>query len=309
MSNNIKLKKRKDILSLLDFVFALGQSDGKESYAYAFNQNGGMMTVADCDATGTVGELQISEHASRITAGTMDAMFQLASNREFALTTKTLSSFHEEFEVALQKNMVENFEDIPSVSYVTLLMQCEHKEFRTAFLNKGNQKLFFLGKDGLILLTPRDGNEPAYGSFFTCPLPGILLCVSNSCFERFEGPMDFEYAVLDALCDSQTVEGFKSLLTKKITAEGKESFILLAAGFGFGSFKSFSKALSNRKSNLYWNVLSKETNATPYEAQAMINAYNKVYLSYQPDFDEADFAEADVTEADAEEGDDGNHEE
>ena len=294
MSKKIKIKKRKDMLSLLDFAFVLGQNGGREAYQYAFNQNGGAMTVADSTAEGMLQDVPVGEHAAHIAAGTMDAMFQLASNRDFTLNEQTLSSFREEFEVALHKNMVENFEDIPPVSYASLLLQCEQKEFRTAFIVKGNEKLFFLGKDGLILLTPDHGLQETYKAFFDCPLPGLLLCVSDTCFSRFEGPMDFEYAVLDALCDSQTIEGFKSLLTKKILAEGQGSFLMLAAGFGYGSFKTLSKALSNRKSNLYWNVLSKETNATPYEAKAMANAYNKVYLSYQPDFAERSFTEGET---------------
>ena len=291
MSKKMKMKKRKDLLSLLDFVFVLGQNDGNEGYAYAYNQNGGMMFVSESSAKGDLDGSPVAYHASRIAAGTMDAMFQLASNRSFSLNEQTLPIFREEYEVALHKNMVENFEEIPPVSYTALLLQCEQKKLRSAYMTSEGVKLFFLGKDGLILITPEHIDPNKREAFFTCPLPGLLLCVSDSCSARFDGPMDFEYTVLDALCDSQTVEGFKSLLTKKIKAEGTDSFLMSVAGFGFSSFKSLNKMLSNRKSNLYWNVLSKETTATPYEAEAMANAYNKVYLSYQPDFDTANFTE------------------
>ena len=282
MHKKAKIKKRKDILSLLDFVFVLGQNQGKESYAYAFHENGGMMMVSDSTAPAD-GELSLAYQASRIASGTMDACFQITSNHNSLMGEEYLHDFSDYFRLELHKNLLENYASVPPVSYGSIFMQCEKKEFHISLMIQGDVHLFLLTHEGMMLLSPETASSDEYRRFMTCPTRSLLLCVSDACFKRFDGPMDFEYVVLDTLCDSQTIEGWKSLLTKKIASEGTESFLLTAAAFGFGTFKSMHKSFSNRKSNLYWNFLSKETTATPMEAQAMVDKYRKRYLSYQAD--------------------------
>lgn len=282
MSKHIKkMKKRKELLSLLDFIFVLGKEDSIESFAYAINQNGGMMAIADSTSPQTDEEISPAYRASRITTGTLDAQFFTVSNERKKIDEIFLPTFAEKFSLELRKNLSDTFEHIPPISCGSFFMQCEGKKFYTGYLGCGSVRLFLLTGQGLMILSPEEFPAVISGKMFDCPLPAILLCASDRTFRKFESPMDFEYVLLDTLCDSQTIEGWKTLLTKRILSEEDRSFQLLVGSFGFGSFKTMQKTFSNRKSNLYWNFLSKETNATPYEAEAMNTAYEQNYLSYR----------------------------
>ncbi len=285
MSKHIKLKKRKDLLSLFDFLFVLGTETSTESYAYSINENGGMLALADSSSTEVAEDgLSHGYRASRITSGTVDSQFFAASNNCRKIDQTFLSSFKEKFSTELHKNLNDAFPAIPPISCGCFFFQCEANNLFTGYLSCGSVRLFLLTADGLKLLSPQEFSSVITDKVFTCSLPAILLAVSDRTFRSFDNPMDFEYSLLDTLSDSQTVEGWKSILTKRMLAKSGDSFQLMLGAFGFGSFKALQKVFSNRKSNLYWNFLSKETTATPYEAEAMNEAYNQNYLSFHLGF-------------------------
>ena len=104
---------------------------------------------------------------------------------------------------------------------------------------------------------PLDNVVSADGDFklrlnkITTASPCILFSATDGCFGYFNTPMQFEYAILQALLNSNNVEEWKQKLIAVIGSVAGDDYSLSLTAIGFKSFQEIKNHFSQRMQDVY----------------------------------------------------------
>lgn len=87
-------------------------------------------------------------------------------------------------------------------------------------------------------------------TFVTVQQPCVFLVASDGAFSYFLSPMEFEFALLDSLQKSKTMNQWRQLLTDILAGIAGDDFSLVMALFGYTTFNDLKRALNKRHSML-----------------------------------------------------------
>jgi len=105
--------------------------------------------------------------------------------------------------------------------------------------------------------SPLDNVVSADGDFqirfnkITTASPCILFTATDGCYGYFNTPMQFEYAMLQAMLNSNDVEEWKQKLIDEIGAVAGDDYSISLVAVGYKNFSEVKSSFSSRRETLY----------------------------------------------------------
>lgn len=146
-------------------------------------------------------------------------------------------------------------------------------------LNSDEDAFSNLYNDGVLSnVICADNNFFLNSRIINIKLPAIVVSATDGSFGYYSTPMEFEYAVLSTLFESESTEEWEEKLTVYTAeASGDDSSLLLAL-YGFESFSSLKKYFKARYEHLYYDYMQFITECSNEDL-----LYN-LWLRYKKDY-------------------------
>ena len=111
-------------------------------------------------------------------------------------------------------------------------------------------------------------------------LPCIILTATDGCFGYFSTPMEFEFALLETLLQSDSLDEWQLRLPEKLGAFAEDDYTLNAIIMGYGSFVNLKNAFIGRANRLYEAFIRKLHGMSMEEKTALWTIYKPEYERY-----------------------------
>lgn len=164
----------------------------------------------------------------------------------------------------------------------------------------GDSRVYLLDQDGLAQLTTDDlsvsdamDNLYMDGILTNCvnlsvdftihrrrlmlKAPAVIFAATDGCFGYMGSPMEFEYALLEALSQSGSMDGWKRNLDFAFQRVAGDDYTLCGAVLGFCGFQNLWSSLMRRKQELEWAYFSQMGDISRGEKAAFWNEYKTGY--------------------------------
>lgn len=258
--------------------------------------------------------------ASRVASNFTENFY---SNNEFKCLPKGQNDDEKRFEKSLFKelsdikaqcqpnnliikgSLVKSF---PTTANIVILKKIQENKFFCEFLSAGDSRGYFLYSKGLIQITEDDidktqdantnltddsilTNAVNADSQFEihrniCDISMnkfILITATDGAFAYFRNPMEFEYAILKTMFESEQGQEWEDSLKEYIIKYTGDDVTILMAVFGFTDFSEIKRYFKNRYNDLtnkYINPL-RDIPEQQYEEKKEIlwKEYKKTYYS------------------------------
>ena len=205
----------------------------------------------------------------------------------------------------IKGSLVKSF---PTTANIAILKKIQENEFFCEFLSAGDSRGYILLDKGLTQITEDDidelqdantnlTNDAILNNFVNADFQFeihrnicgigtdkfILITATDGAFAYFRNPMEFEYAILKTMFESQQGQEWEDRLREYIIKYTGDDVTILMAVFGFTSFDEIKKYFENRYNNLtnkYINPL-RGVSEQQYEEKKEIlwEEYKKTYYS------------------------------
>ena len=111
-------------------------------------------------------------------------------------------------------------------------------------------------------------------------LPCIIFTATDGCFGYFSTPMEFEFALLETLLNSASLDEWENRLREKLGSFAEDDYTLNGIVMGFGSFVNLKNTLLGRANYLYETYIRRLQGMTLEEKTALWKSYKTVYERY-----------------------------
>lgn len=250
--------------------------------------------------------------ASRAVAGAFDSWFDsccreggfdfdTAGKKLIAEIKRSLSvcadAGREEKSLQLKGTMSREF---PTTAATLLFQELKRGEAAVNCIWAGDSRCYLLDGDGLAQLTIDDldgfdamenltadgvltnvicnsGSFKLHRTSFSVREPCVLFVATDGCFGYMSTPMEFEFALFDALFRSSGVHEWENNLSDLFGKYAGDDYTLVALLIGFGSFENLKKTLLPRANIVYEKYISRLTKASREDVQKLWEHYRGSY--------------------------------
>lgn len=127
-------------------------------------------------------------------------------------------------------------------------------------------------------LISSDGKYVLHHKRILAKRPIIIIAASDGCFSYYSSPMEFEYMLIEALVNSNSIDGVRKKIINELNEVAGDDFTLGLMAFNFGTYADIKNAMLKRIKLLYDNYISKiNENTGADEIKAMWEEYRGDY--------------------------------
>lgn len=167
--------------------------------------------------------------------------------------------------------------DFPSTASIAFLCQRENG-IRLYVVWAGDSRVLSLDKNGLKQLTEddadgdafdnlvnsgamsnvlsSDGNYVLHSKSFSVTEPMMIISASDGAYGYVYTPMDFEYLIVNAICEAKTPAEFRAKLFRELKERASDDLSFAYINIGFGSFDNLKKTFAKRRNELETEYIS-----------------------------------------------------
>lgn len=113
---------------------------------------------------------------------------------------------------------------------------------------KSQDALSNLSDDGALTnVLSSDGNYRLHHKVITIKKPSLIIGATDGCFGYLPSPMNFEYEILKALTDSESISEFKNSLKEFFDDVAGDDYTFACMGFEYDCFEDLRKSYVKRR--------------------------------------------------------------
>lgn len=110
--------------------------------------------------------------------------------------------------------------------------------------------------------------------------PMLVLTATDGCYKYWRSPMDFEYQLLDALENSETVRDWERQLYERLGRVASDDFSLTGLCYGSGSFAALKEAFYDRREALWREYIEPMNSMDREQILDLWEKYSRDYIKY-----------------------------
>lgn len=199
----------------------------------------------------------------------------------------------------LRGSMVRDFPSTAAIAFV----RNENNQLRLHVIWAGDSRVYCLNKRGLKQLTEDDADGDAFESLLNgAPMtnvissdgkyvlhsksmsinePMMIIAVSDGAYGYVHTPMDFEYLIVRAICESADPDQMRANLFEELHTRAGDDMTFAYISIGYGSYQSLQKSFADRLKRLrkeYMDFLENRRNDLQKAAE--------LWQKYKPGYEE-----------------------
>lgn len=105
--------------------------------------------------------------------------------------------------------------------------------------------------------------------------PCLLIAATDGCFGYLPSPMHFEYLILEALMQADSISDWKTNIDDALHRCAGDDYSMCVAGFGYDSFDELKANCREHRDFLYQNYISSKS-----DLKILWEAYRNNYMKY-----------------------------
>lgn len=312
-----KASQKTNMLELADFLlFFCGEREpdqGEDSFAYALNEAGAMVSVFDgCGGSGAGRYEKLQDRtgaylAARAASAACLRWFEELDGAEDAGDDALKARILENLELCERKGgrlglnaAAPRAKRLPTTAAAAVCRPARsgmELQLRWA----GDSRVYWLDEEGLAQLTWDDagGLDPMeklsqdpplsnaitlsrdfqiHSARLTAEKAGLLLAATDGCFGYYSTPMEFEYLLLSTLEGAENAAAWEDALKEAVGRVTGDDYTLCALCLGFGSFQELKRRLLGRTKLMERVYITGLDACSPEEKQLLWERYKSGYL-------------------------------
>lgn len=292
--------------------------NGEDSFYYSVNEVGAIASVFDgCGGAGAKRYVKLQNKtgayiASRAVGGAAKKWFLEACTEGDRVSfdaerlkwwitehLRICCSFDSPTALKLKGSMAKEF---PSTLAAVTCRLVDNNILADVFW-AGDSRCYLLNEDGLFLLTKDDLAAVDLYEDYSCDgvmtnvisaskdfvvhkrslqlnKPGVLFAATDGCFAYFSTPMEFEFALLEALLKANSQTEWERNLNQSLGSYAQDDYSFCALSFGFDSFENTKKAFVSRANHVYEQYMGNLIECSNEDKRVLWHKYRDHFLSY-----------------------------